>query len=56
MWGSQNQEQLLMHLNGKELQTDVELEIAAVVIASQLEPGATLRNAYSTCELITPAF
>jgi hypothetical protein len=56
MWGAQNQEQLLMNLNSEAVQIDVELATAAVVIASRLEPGATLRNANSTCELITPAF
>ena len=56
MWGAQNQEQLLMNLNAETVQIAAELETAAVVIASRLEPGATLRNANSTCELITPAF
>jgi len=56
MWGPQNQEALVMSAVGQTSQINVEKECAALVIASGLEPGATLRNENSTSLLITPAF
>ena len=56
MWGQQNHESLVMTSPGQTSQVSIECECAAIIVASGLVPGATLRNAKSTSLLITPAF
>jgi hypothetical protein len=56
MWGDQSQEALLMIKNGDGSKVDVDLDSPAIIVASELSPGATLRNSTSNSLLFTPAF
>jgi len=56
MWSDQNQDELLMIKNGEVSSVDIKLDSPAIVIASGLTPGATLRNSKSSSLLFTPAF
>jgi len=56
MWGDQNQEELLLIKNGEVSSFDIKLDSPSIIIASELTPGATLRNSKSSSLLFTPAF
>lgn len=56
MWGNNTQQELLHTNNGEVSNLDIALDSLAIIIASELTPGATIRNAQSTSLLFTPAF
>lgn len=56
MWGIQTQEEVLMIKGSEVSSVDIKLDSSAIIIASELTPGATLRNLKSTSLLFTPAF
>lgn len=56
MWGNQTQEELLMTKNDEVSNVDIKLDSPAIIVASELAPGATLRSSNSISLLITPAF
>lgn len=56
MWGNQSQEELFMIKNSETSNVGITLDAPAVLIASALIPGATLRVSNCTSLLFTPAF
>lgn len=56
MWGNSTQDEMLMTMSGETSSVDITLDSSAIIIASELVPGATLRNLKSTSLLFTPAF
>lgn len=56
MWGNQSQEALIMIKKGETSNVGIALDAPAVLIASALIPGATLRGSNCTSLLFTPAF
>ena len=56
MWGNPTQDEMLMTTSGEMSSVEISFDSSAVLIASELTPGATLRNLKSTSLLFTPAF
>ena len=56
MWGNPTQDEMLMITSGEMSSVEISFDSSAVLIASELTPGATLRNLKSTSLLFTPAF
>ena len=56
MWGNPTQDEMLMTTSGEMSSVEISFDSSAVLIASELTPGATLRNLKSASLLFTPAF